>query len=125
MHALILSLALLAGLATDPGPPLSEWAAYAPPAPLCAVQALATPSWLGYVLTVAPTKDCPPDGHAEVRFHSTLGGILGGTQPDDPPGFFVLRPGEYLRRHVPASWFVERRARTGGPWWPVPDGREP
>lgn len=110
MHALILSLALLAGPDAH-NPPVVEWAAFTPPpGPLCRVAATYKPSWLGRVVTVVLRPGCPADGYARIRFASSLGGTL----PDSPPGYFTLdRQHPAISRHVPYSWWVESLSASG------------
>ncbi|MVN88646.1 hypothetical protein GO986_18070 [Deinococcus sp. HMF7620] len=76
----------------------------AAPTPTCLARVTAQPSFPGRLVTVRVPPSCPPGGRAYVRFVSRT-----GTQPDSPPGFFTLRPGQQLTRRVPASWWVEGR----------------
>lgn len=96
---------------------LAPLAAPAPGPPLCRVQASATPARiLGRVLTVQLRPGCPPGGLARLRLESTLG----GSQPDNPPGVYTLRPGMVLKRAVLPWWHLSWIDRSGRAW-PVPE----
>lgn len=100
--ALVLPVAALAQFARAPAPTL------------CRVQVI-TPDHPGDFqrrLTIRLRPGCPPNGFARVRLASKLGGRL----PDDPPGAYVLRPGQELRRTVLRWWRVEWLSASGTPY---------
>lgn len=60
----------------------------------------------GRLVTVTLTPHCPANGAAYVRFRSRT-----GTQPDAPPGYFLLRRGDQITRRVPWDWWLEERTK--------------
>lgn len=60
----------------------------------------------GRLVTVTLAADCPKNGATYIRFRSRT-----GTQPDAPPGYFLLRRGDQITRRVPWDWWVEERTK--------------
>ena len=88
------------------------------PRPLCRVQVSTGPHWLGRELSVTPRPGCPVDGVAYLRLSSGFG----GSQPDNPPGRYTLKPGQVFRVAVLDWWHLDWQARSGK-WWRVPEGQ--
>ena len=109
LRPFLLSAALLLPVAA-----FAQFARAPASAPLCRVQVI-TPDHPGDFqrrLTVRVRPGCPPNGFARVRLASKLGGRL----PDDPPGAYVLRPGQELRRVALRWWRVEWLSASGTPY---------
>lgn len=104
----ILTVTLLAALAM----PVAALPPLPPTVTLCRVQVTSDPHPLGRLLTVRLRPDCPPGSVARVRLDSRWG----GSQPDDPPGAYTLRPGQTLQRMALPWWWLSWIDRSGRTW---------
>ncbi|UQN05432.1 hypothetical protein [Deinococcus sp. QL22] len=112
----LLPLVLLAVAALALGlAPLAAFSAPSPP-PSCAVQASARPTRTPgiYTVTVAVTPECPPDGVANVRLESYLGGHFPRNS------WFKVRPGlPLIRSGTPWYWRARVRSQSGAASYPL------
>lgn len=86
--------------------------------PLCRVRVVASPAKMPpqRVLTVTLRSGC--HGVAYLRLSSKIGGTL----PDNPPGYYTLRTGEQLRRVALPWWHLDWLKGTSA--YPVPEERK-